>query len=59
MRRRSSRRVEWLPVSVLSDVQVARENMRRHHWRRYFECCRAGDKVLAAYHRKLAESVRV
>lgn len=48
-----------MPISVLTDVQVARVNMRRHHWRRYFECHRAGQRELAAYHRRLAESVRV
>jgi len=47
-----------LPSSVLPDREIARENVRRHHWRRYFECVRAGDKVRAAYHRLLAISVQ-
>jgi hypothetical protein len=47
-----------LPASMIPDREVARECIRRHHWRRYFECIKARDKAAAAYHRALAESVQ-
>lgn len=55
---RRSPRVVRLPVSQLSDSQVARTLIRRHHWQRYFACVRSGQAELARYHRRLAESVR-
>lgn len=50
---------ERLPISVLpDDVQTTRENIRRHHWRRFWQCVRAEDLDGMFYHRELAESVQ-
>lgn len=51
-------KIQYLPISTWSPDQVSRELMRRHHWRRYFECCRVQDDRQAAYHKTLAQSIK-
>jgi len=50
-------RVLFLTLSYIQDRGATLECIRRHHWRRHWECLRSGDKRQAAYHRKLAESI--
>ena len=47
-------------ILPLSEVHLTpeelREEIRRHHWRRYFAAVRSGNSEQASYHGRLARS---